>query len=98
MPSIFFCNKHDNCKCKLMNPNTICFKGRCMIYETDNEDSSEILYKSDVLYNPTYGEVFLEIDKFIHCSGDFHHKFLESIHIKQEIENGIYKIEFYLGS
>ena len=47
--------------------------------------------------NPTYGEVFLEIDNLIlYFADDFHHIFLESIEIGEEIEENVYKIEFFL--
>ena len=87
---------------KLRNPNEILFYDKCRIYETDYYHNEGVIYKGKVLKNATYGDVFLEVDKFIEHSVDYHHTFLEDVAIEDVIEDNsiynIHKIEFYLGS
>ena len=91
--------EEDDDNYRYINPNTIFFNGKCMIYEIDYNNNEGITYKSNIMNNPTYGEVFLEIDNLIlYFADDFHHIFLESIEIGEEIEENVYKIEFFLGS
>ena len=77
-------------KKKFNESKFIIFKGQCVI--------SENKYKSEILNNPTYGDIFVEIDKFVEQSGDYDHIFLADIEIGEMIEDDIYKIEFFLAS
>lgn len=82
----------------ILNPETILFEGRCIIREYD--ENSNDTYESKVLTNPTFGDVFMEIDKYYEWLGDTDHIFLEDVSIdyKAIFNNDIYKVEFFLGS
>ena len=101
----------------LMRIDKIAFKGYCRIiqniYDFDNIDVDNIdldnidnihyyVYKSNILYNPTYYEILLEVDKYIEISGDYSHHSLESININgienDEIYGEISLIDMFLGS
>ena len=68
---------------KIIDPRLIPYIGFYRIYElyeNDNEEPS--IYLSKILYNPTYGEILLEYDKFLKHIGYNTHHFLNKINIK----------------
>lgn len=104
-------------KKSLMRIDKIAFKGYCRIIQNiiniDNIDLDNIdidnmdnidyyVYKSNILYNPTYYEILLEVDKYIEISGDYNHHYLESVNIdsieKDEIYGEILLLDMFLGS
>jgi len=63
-------------------------------------------YYGDILINPTYFDVLVEINKAINTTKDFHHRFLEDVSIStkyapnDDYNNGygFYIIDCFLGS
>ena len=98
----------------LMRIDKIAFKGYCRIIQNiidvdnidvDNIDINNIdyyMYKSNILYNPTYYDILLEVDKYIEISGDYNHHYLESIYINGIENDNIYGeislLDMFLGS
>jgi hypothetical protein len=100
-----------------MRIDKIAFKGYCRIIQNimdvDNIDLDNIdidnmdnidysIYKSNILYNPTYYDILLEVDKYIEISGDYNHHYLESVNIdsieNDEIYGEISLLDMFLGS
>jgi len=106
-----FCIYNKN---SMMRIDKIAFNGYCRIiqniYDFDNIDVDNIdldnidyyIYKSNILYNPTYYDILLEVDKYIEISGEYNHHYLESININGIEKNKIYGeislLDMFLGS
>lgn len=104
-------------KKKLMRIDKIAFNGYCRIIQNiiniddididnidlDNMDNIDYdVYKGNILYNPTYYDILLEVDKYIEISGEYSHHYLESININGIENNEIYGeitlLDLFLGS
>ena len=81
-----------------IDENEIAFNGRCIIYEKKDEYFRENGYISNILINPTYGDLLLEADKQIEATEDFHHVFFEGFSVKKQIGPDLYEIELCLES
>ncbi len=64
------------------NPTYIAFQGKCVIFglggEFWDEDGEDFV--TNVLNNPTWGDVLIEFEKAIHTIKDTHHRFLEGLY------------------
>lgn len=66
--------------------------------EYDEEtDEYYILFISKIMYNPSYVDILLEVDKYIKITGDYDHHFLEDVYIEGVCDEiGVLKV--FLGS
>ena len=68
---------------KLIDPRLTPYIGTYRLYELyEDEDGEQSIYVSKILYNPTYGEILLECDKFLKHIGYNTHHLLKKINIK----------------
>jgi hypothetical protein len=89
---------------RYIRPDKVAFNGYYRIIEKyNNNNDDDDIYISNLLINPTYADILLEVDKKISITGDYHHIFLEDVYIDGElfdkdINDNIKIIDMFLGS
>jgi hypothetical protein len=58
-------------------PDEIAHEGRCIVF-IDGDDGAST-YVSNVLTNPTWGDILMEFDQAIPVVNDYHHTFMEGL-------------------
>ena len=90
-----FCvyTKHDT----LQNPDEIAIKGKCLVFEGQDDDWNVSEYNGAIIENPTFGDLLLEAENVITITEYYHHIFLEGFEI-YDYFNDITVIVLNLGS
>ena len=81
-----------------INPNDIAYEGPCFVYEQKDDYFCVNGFISDVINNPTYGDLFVIAEQQILATEDFHHVFLEDFKFVKKINNNISELYLSLGS
>ena len=83
---------------KVVDPLTIAFNGKCIVYCLKDEYFKVRGYISNVLINHSYLDLMIEAEKQIIETEDFHHVLFDGFDIIKEISPNIYEIDLDLES